>query len=121
MRREGIFQLTGPLVRLVRALGVTGLSTGTPPTRRPASLRHNARSWPRTNRGGLLAPHFLLPMLVPFLSCEVRGDDGMALLFLYEHVLEMSIGPVEHVVRAKQPLRLPVVLSREEVTAVMSI
>lgn len=32
----------------------------------------------------------------------------------------MPVGQVEHVVRAKQPLRLPVVLSREEVAAVLS-
>jgi integron integrase len=32
----------------------------------------------------------------------------------------MTVGNVEHVVRAKQPLRLPVVLSREEVAAVLS-
>jgi len=42
------------------------------------------------------------------------------MLFLYEHVLHKPAGDVEHVVRAKQPIRLPVVLSREEVAAVLS-
>jgi integrase len=42
------------------------------------------------------------------------------LIFLYEHVLHISVGDVEHVVRAKQPLRLPVVLSRKEVATVLS-
>ena len=42
------------------------------------------------------------------------------LLFLYEHVLDTPVGHVEHVVRAKVPLRLPVVLSREEVATVLA-
>jgi hypothetical protein len=35
-----------------------------------------------------------------------------ALLFLYERVLQVRVGQLEHVARAKQPVRLPVVLSR---------
>ena len=53
-------------------------------------------------------------------SASTQNQALAALLFLYEHVLQMPVGQVEHVVRAKQPLRLPVVLSREEVTAVLS-
>ncbi|OFW07123.1 MAG: hypothetical protein A3I61_08430 [Acidobacteria bacterium RIFCSPLOWO2_02_FULL_68_18] len=47
-------------------------------------------------------------------SASTQNQALAALLFLYEHVLQMSVGPVEHVVRAKQPVRLPVVLSRDE-------
>ena len=53
-------------------------------------------------------------------SASTQNQALAALLFLYEHVLHMPVGQVEHVVRAKQPLRLPVVLSREEVAAVLS-
>ena len=53
-------------------------------------------------------------------SASTQNQALAALLFLYEHVLQMPIGQVEHVVRAKQPLRLPVVLSREEVAVVLS-
>lgn len=53
-------------------------------------------------------------------SASTQNQALAALLFLYEHVLCMSIGPVEHVVRAKQPDRLPVVLSRDEVGLVLS-
>jgi integron integrase len=53
-------------------------------------------------------------------SASTQNQALAALLFLYEHVLQMPIGRVEHVVRAKQPLRLPVVLSRAEVEAVLS-
>ena len=53
-------------------------------------------------------------------SASTQNQALAALLFLYEHVLQMPVGQVEHVVRAKQPLRLPVVLSREEVVAVLS-
>ena len=43
------------------------------------------------------------------------------LLFLYERVLEVPVGRVEHVARARQPLRLPVVLSRQEVAALLRL
>jgi integron integrase len=53
-------------------------------------------------------------------SASTQNQALAALLFLYEQVLHVPIGPIEHVVRAKQPLRLPVVLSRDEVAAVLS-
>jgi integrase len=53
-------------------------------------------------------------------SASTQNQALAALLFLYERVLQVPVGHVEHVVRAKQPLRLPVVLSREEVTRVLS-
>ena len=53
-------------------------------------------------------------------SASTQNQALAALLFLYEHVLQMPVGQLKHVVRAKQPLRLPVVLSREEVAAVLS-
>ena len=53
-------------------------------------------------------------------SASTQNQALAALLFLYEHVLHMQIGGIEHVVRAKQPLRLPVVLGRDDVAAVLS-
>ena len=43
-----------------------------------------------------------------------------AITFLYRDVLRMPIESVDDVVRAKRPVRLPVVLGREEVDAVLS-
>ena len=43
----------------------------------------------------------------------------MALLFLYREVLGRRLGRVDEVVRAKEPARLPVVLTRAEVQAVL--
>jgi len=43
-----------------------------------------------------------------------------AILFLYRNVLKMDIDWLDDVVRAKQPKRLPTVLSREEVAAILS-
>ncbi len=42
-----------------------------------------------------------------------------ALLFLYRHVLEIDLARIENVPRAKQRRRLPVVLTRDEVRAVL--
>ena len=43
-----------------------------------------------------------------------------AILFLYRHVLKTDLEWMDEVVRARQPRRLPTVLSREEVTAILS-
>jgi len=43
-----------------------------------------------------------------------------AILFLYRHVLKIKLEWLDEVVRARQPRRLPNVLSREEVAAVLA-
>jgi len=43
-----------------------------------------------------------------------------ALLFLYRHVLEREIGDLGDVIRARKPKHLPVVMTREEVKAVLA-
>lgn len=60
----------------------------------------------------------------------VVGDDparqlvdsksgALRVLFLYRHVLHIEVEGIEHVPRAKMPTRVPVVLSREEVAALV--
>lgn len=44
-----------------------------------------------------------------------------AILFLYREVLAIDLPWMEHVVRAKRPRRLPVVLTREEVTRLLAM
>jgi integron integrase len=52
-------------------------------------------------------------------SASTQNQALHALLFLYKQVLERDIGLVEGVVRAKPSTRIPVVLTREEVIAVL--
>ncbi len=52
-------------------------------------------------------------------SASTQNQALNALLFLYKQVLERDIGLVEGVVRAKASTRIPVVLTREEVAAVL--
>jgi len=52
-------------------------------------------------------------------SASTQSQALSAILFLYREVLRMDIGWVPDVERAKKPTRLPVVLSREEVKAVL--
>jgi integron integrase len=52
-------------------------------------------------------------------SASTQNQALSALLFLYRQVLCREIEWVEGVVRAKRPLHLPVVLTREEVLAVL--
>src|SRR5579862_2754405 len=53
-------------------------------------------------------------------SAATQNQALQALLFLYRHVLEMDLPWLENVTRASAPKRLPVVLSRTEVRAVLA-
>jgi integron integrase len=52
-------------------------------------------------------------------SASTQNQALSALLFLYRHVLHKEIGPLENLVRARKPKRLPVVLGKDEVRAVI--
>jgi site-specific recombinase XerD len=52
-------------------------------------------------------------------SASTQNQALCAVLFLYRRVLGVEIGPIDGVVRASMPARLPVVLTREEVAAVL--
>jgi integron integrase len=52
-------------------------------------------------------------------SASTQNQALCALLFLYRHVLGQHLGWLDDVVRAKRPQRLPVVLTRPEVKALL--
>ena len=52
-------------------------------------------------------------------SSSTQNQALSAVLFLYKHVLRVEVGAIDGVPRAKMPTRVPVVLSREEVSALM--
>ena len=52
-------------------------------------------------------------------AASTQNQALSALLFLYRHVLDQDLPWLDGVVRAKRPARLPVVLTREEVRAVI--
>ena len=53
-------------------------------------------------------------------SASTQNQALSALLFLYRHVLDREVGDLGEVIRARKPKRLPVVMSREEVKAVLA-
>src|SRR5262244_1220705 len=52
-------------------------------------------------------------------AASTQSQALSAILFLYQQVLKHDIGWLHDVVRAKQPQRLPVILTRDEVAAVL--
>lgn len=52
-------------------------------------------------------------------AAATQNQALSALLFLYREVLTINLPWLDNVVRAKRPTRLPVVLTRQEVTAVL--
>jgi len=52
-------------------------------------------------------------------SASTQNQALSALLFLYAQVLNQDIGWLDELIRAKRPARVPVVLTREEVRAVL--
>lgn len=53
-------------------------------------------------------------------AASTQNQAFAALLFLYRHVLGIELGPLPETARARRPTRLPVVLSREEVSRLFS-
>jgi len=53
-------------------------------------------------------------------SASTQNQALNALCFLYGHVLEQKLGSLGEFARARRPVRLPVVLSREEVRALLN-
>lgn len=53
-------------------------------------------------------------------SASTQNQALAALLFLFRNVLEVPVGDLGNVIRAKKPIRLPVVLSREEVRRILT-
>ena len=52
-------------------------------------------------------------------AASTQSQALSAILFLYQQVLKYDLGWLHDVVRAKQPQRLPVILTRDEVAAVL--
>ena len=53
-------------------------------------------------------------------SASTQNQALSALLFLYRHVLDLELGQLGTVIRARKSKRLPVVLTRDEVRAVFN-
>ena len=53
-------------------------------------------------------------------SASTQNQALAALLFLYRHVIGREVGNLGDVIRARKPTRLPVVMTREEVKAVLA-
>jgi integron integrase len=52
-------------------------------------------------------------------SASTQNQALSALLFLYRHVLDREIGRLVDVIRARKPARLPIVMTRDEIRAVL--
>src|SRR5262249_42091966 len=71
--------------------------------------------------GALEINRFLTHLAVAgHVGASTQNQAFCALLFLYQKVLEVDPGQIAGVVRAKRPQRLPVVLTRAEVGAVLA-
>ena len=53
-------------------------------------------------------------------SASTQNQALSALLFLYRHVLSREVGDLGEVIRARKPKRLPVVMTSEEIKAVLA-
>jgi len=63
---------------------------------------------------------FISALAVRGVSASTQNQALSALLFLYGAVLGQRLGWINDIVRARRPVRLPVVLSRGEVSALLS-
>ena len=63
---------------------------------------------------------FLTSIATAGVSASTQNQALGALLFLYRHVLGMAVPELHDIVRARRPERLPVVLSRSEVSQLLA-
>ncbi|MFH1467648.1 MAG: integron integrase [Pseudomonadota bacterium] len=79
--------------------------------------------WDRRDPAELGAEH--ITIFLNYLATDQRVSSSTqnqalaALLFLYRHVLELDLPELEGLVHARRPVRLPVVLTRDEVRLVL--
>jgi len=70
--------------------------------------------------GGPEVQQFLSHLAVEgHVAASTQSQALSAIVFLYQQVLKQHIGSIDDVVRAKQPHRVPVVLTQDEVAAVL--
>ncbi|HON59457.1 MAG TPA: phage integrase N-terminal SAM-like domain-containing protein, partial [Smithella sp.] len=53
-------------------------------------------------------------------SASTQNQALCAIIFLYKYVINRKIGDIGEVIRARKPVRLPVVMTKDEVKAVLS-
>jgi site-specific recombinase XerD len=93
-----------------------GVSVGSRPRRR----RPYHGNCPPTKLGKREVEQFLTHLAVDRkVSASTQNQPLAAILFLYKHVLGRELEWLDNVVRAKRPERLPVVLTRQEVEALL--
>jgi len=82
-------------------------------------IRFNGRRHPRELNGAHVSA-FLSSLAVDRRVAAATQNQALAaILFLYRHVLEVDLPWLDSVVRARRPRRLPVVLTRAEVHAIL--
>jgi len=83
------------------------------------------QTFTRSKPAGLLSAddvkQFLTSLAVKYnVASSTQNQAFNALLFFFRHVLQKEFGKVEGVVRAKRKPYIPVVLSREEINAILT-
>jgi integron integrase len=82
-------------------------------------IRFHGRKHPRDLAGGDVVAFLSSLAVERQVAASTQNQALAALLFLYRNVLEVDLPWLDDVVRAKRPRRLPVVLTRAEVHAVI--
>jgi len=83
-------------------------------------VRYHGTRHPRTLGAGHVARFLTYLATERTVAPATQNQALSALAFLYQEVLEMELGDLDDFQRAKRPERLPVVLTREEVRAVLT-
>lgn len=83
-------------------------------------IRHHGIRHPRDMGKEEVEGFLSHPAVGKKVAAATQNQALAALLFLYRDVLGITLEWLDHVVRAKKPVRLPVVLTRKEVMAVLS-
>lgn len=82
-------------------------------------IMHHGKRHPRVMSGREVEQFLTYLAVDRKVSASTQNQALAAILFLYRQVLEVELPWLENIVRAKRPVRLPVVLSAKDVAAVL--
>jgi integron integrase len=83
-------------------------------------VHYHGMKHPAEMREAEITAYLTYLAVVRRVSASTQNQALAALLFLYKEILRIELGWCDQIVRAKRPVRIPVVLTREEVRAILS-
>ncbi len=117
---RGIDAILGEIHRVVRVRNLAARTEGAYSTWIRRFLEFHDRRSPRDLSAREVEAFLSMLAVQKNVSASTQNQAQAAILFLFRSVLQLELPWLDEIVRAKRPARLPLVMTREEVSAVLA-